>query len=451
MKKWISLILVLVLILGLSASFAADQTGNTADGGAALLNNIQHFKQSTIRMEVGSKIIYIDPVWLDGAPKDADLVFVTHTHGDHFSIQDVKNLMKKDAILVTTADGAEAAKKEGITRIKIVAPNKNYTAGGIRFKTVPSYNKDKPFHPKSNNWVGYIISANNANYYFAGDTDVIPEMKSIKADVAFLPVGGTYTMNVQEALEAVKLINPKIAVPIHFSDVVGTTDDAMNFVRSLDKGIQGAVLKDLLNGVSLFKQSTIRIQGSKTIYFDPMGIEGDPKDADVIFISHSHGDHLSIDDIKKLQKPETVLIVPGDSVKTVVDAGLTNVVTVWPNKKYEVDGLKFSTVPSYNIGKDFHKKESNWVGYIVSVNNTNYYFAGDTDNIPEMKDIKANVAFLPVGGTYTMSSAEAIAAANTMNPLVAVPIHYADIVGTVEDAKIFVQGLNPSIKGVLLK
>ena len=454
MKKLISFLLSLSLILALSVSYAANKTETGAvklDRSAALLKNVKHLKQSTIRIESDSKVIYVDPVWLDGAPKDADIVFVTHTHGDHFSMQDVKNVMKKDATLVITADGKDAAKKEGIAKIITVVPNKDYTAAGIKFKAVPAYNKDKPFHPKSNNWVGYIISINNANYYFAGDTDILPEMKSFKADVAFLPVGGTYTMNSQEAIEAANLIKPEVAVPIHFSDVVGTADDAQAFVRGLDKNIKGVILKDLLNGVSHLKQSTIRMQGSKTIYFDPMGIVGEPKDADIIFVSHSHGDHFSIDDIKKLVKKDTVLILAGDCVKSAVDAGLTNVVTVWPSKSYEVDGLKFSTVPAYNIGKDYHKKDSSWVGYIVNVNNTSYYFAGDTDNIPEMKDIKANVVFLPVGGTYTMTSKEAVEAANSINPLIAVPIHFADVVGTMEDAKAFVNGVQSSIQGKILK
>jgi len=212
------------------------------------------------------------------------------------------------------------------------------------------------------------------------------------------------------------------------------------------------LLKDLLNGVSLGKQSTIRIQGGKTVYFDPIGISGEPKDADLIFISHSHGDHFSVEDIKKLVKPETVLVLPADCVKPVVDAGLTNILTVGQNKNYELEGIKFAAVPAYNTNKQFHKKESNWVGYVVNLNGTSYYFAGDTDNIPEMKDIKANVVFLPVGGTYTMTAEEAAEAANIMKPVVAVPIHYGSgIVGTPEDGAKFIKGLDPAIKGVLLK
>lgn len=453
MKKAISLFLSLALFLSLGVSFAADTAASVSvkKDKSSLLKGIWHGKQSTVRMEAEGKVIYTDPVWLDNPVRDADLILVTHTHGDHFSLPDIKKLLKEDGMLVLPEDGVAAAKKEGLANVVSISPNKDYSANGIKFKAVPAYNLDKPFHTKSNKWVGYIVEANNANYYFAGDTDVLPEMKSFKADVAFLPVGGTYTMNAQEAIEAAKAINPAIAVPIHFADVVGTVDDAQAFIRGLDKGIIGAIMKDLLNGVTHITHSTIRIQSNKVIYFDPFQIGDKRNDADVIFISHSHNDHFSVTDIKKLVKKDTVLVVPGDCVKPAVDAGLTNIVTVWPSKSYEIDGLKFSTVPAYNVNKNFHKKESNWVGYIANINNASYYFAGDTDMIQEMKDIKANVIFLPVGGTYTMTSAEAVLAANAMNPLVAVPIHFGDIVGTAEDARNFVNGLNPSVKGVILK
>lgn len=210
-------------------------------------------------------------------------------------------------------------------------------------------------------------------------------------------------------------------------------------------------MKDLLGGVSHLKQSTIRIQSDKVVYFDPIRINGTPGDADALFISHSHYDHFSVEDVKKLVKKDTVLVLPEDCVKAAKEAGLTNVMTVRPSLGYEVGGLKFDTVPAYNIDKDFHKKESNWVGYIVTVNETSYYFAGDTDFIPEMKDIKTDVAFLPVGGTYTMTWKEAVEAANTIKPLAAVPIHFADIVGTADDAKNFVNGLGSTIKGTILK
>ena len=212
-----------------------------------------------------------------------------------------------------------------------------------------------------------------------------------------------------------------------------------------------ALSKKLLDGVSLGKQSTIRIHRGKTVYFDPIEINNEPKDADYIFISHRHSDHLSVDAVKKLVQPRTVVILPADCEQAVREAGLANILTVSPNKSYEQEGIIFSTVPAYNTNKQFHKKESNWVGYILKLNGVSYYFAGDTDKIPEMKDIKADVVFLPVGGTYTMTALEAAEAANSMKPPVAVPIHYGSgIVGTPEDGAKFIKKLDPSVKGVLL-
>jgi len=198
--------------------------------------------QSTIRI-AGSKVIYFDPVCIEGEPKDADIVFITHTHGDHFSIPDIKNVLKDDGTLVITMDGVEAAKAEGFKNVLGVTPTKDYTIDGIKVKTVPAYNTNKDFHLKSSGWVGYIADLNNTLYYMAGDTDVIPEMKGIKADVAFLPIGGTYTMTAKEAASAANIIKPLVAVPIHFVDVVGTWDDATTFVKSLDSSIKGAILK----------------------------------------------------------------------------------------------------------------------------------------------------------------------------------------------------------------
>ncbi|MCX7709268.1 MAG: MBL fold metallo-hydrolase [Clostridia bacterium] len=415
-----------------------------------LLDKVSHYKQSTVKIG-GEKTVYIDPFSIGGEPKDADIVFVTHTHGDHFSVPDIKKVMKKDAILVITADGADAARKDGITNIITVEPSKNYEAAGIQFKTVSSYNTNKDFHTKDKKWVGYILEMNKTSYYFSGDTDKIPEMNSIKADVAFLPVGGTYTMTAKEAAEAANIIKPKVAVPVHFADIVGSTRDAKEFIRSLDKSIKGVVLKDLLSGVEHGKQSTIRIKSDKVLYVDPLSIEGEPKDADVIFITHTHGDHYSIPDIKKIMKEDTVLVITADGVEGAKKEGLKNVVSVEPGKSYEAKGIKFETVPSYNTNKDFHPKSNQWVGYIVTVNNTRYYMAGDTDVIGEMSNFNADVAFLPVGGTYTMTAKEAAEAANTIKPLIAVPIHFADVVGTIEDAKEFIKRLSKDITGVLLK
>ncbi len=211
------------------------------------------------------------------------------------------------------------------------------------------------------------------------------------------------------------------------------------------------MMEDLLKGVSLHKNDGIRIGKSRTVYFDPYLLDEGRNDADFIFISHSHHDHLDADSIGKIIKQDTVVIAPENCIDILKAAGFGNTFAVLPQKSYVTAGLKFKTVPMYNVGKKFHPKENNWVGYIVYIDNSSYYFAGDTDLIPEMQEIDVDVAFLPVGGTYTMTADEAIRAAGVIKPRIAVPMHYADVAGTTEDAENFIKGLEPAIRGVIIK
>jgi len=206
-----------------------------------LLKGFTHLTHASIRFE-RDKVIYIDPFKIDGAPKDADIIFCTHDHFDHLSPGDIKKVMKPGAILVVPKKKAKKFKKYELSEVIGVEPFNEYEAQGIKFRTVPSYNLDKKFHKKKKNWVGYIIDVDEASYYFAGDTDYIPEMDEIEADVVFLPVGGTYTMNAEEAAKAANSIKPKVAVPIHFGTVVGAREDAETFTKNLDQGIQSKIL-----------------------------------------------------------------------------------------------------------------------------------------------------------------------------------------------------------------
>jgi L-ascorbate metabolism protein UlaG (beta-lactamase superfamily) len=236
MKHAILALLLVGLTLG-AVALAAE-----ADVKTNYLAGVEHFKQSTVRLQ-GGKVIYVDPYRFDGEPHDADLVLITHTHGDHFAAAEIKKVMKPGATVAVTADGLAKLPKDEFPKVITVAPNQGYEAEGITFRTVPAYNIGKEFHPKDKGWVGYIVDFNKLRYYFAGDTDVIPEMKDIRADVAFLPVGGKYTMTAAEAAQAANLIQPKVAVPYHFLDVVGTMDDARQFVSLLDPSISGIILR----------------------------------------------------------------------------------------------------------------------------------------------------------------------------------------------------------------
>lgn len=170
-------------------------------------------------------------------------------------------------------------------------------------------------------------------------------------------------------------------------------------------------------------------------YTDPFELENGKNDADIILITHGHFDHYSIQDIFKVGKDDTIFVIP-ESVET-PELNEDAIVRVKPNNTYEVKGIKIKTIPAYNIGKEFHKKEYEWVGYIMEYYGTRYYIAGDTDVTPENEKVKCDVAFVPVGGKYTMNAEEAAKLVNKIKPKIAVPIHYGSIVGSVEDAKRF--------------
>ena len=211
--------------------------------------------------------------------------------------------------------------------------------------------------------------------------------------------------------------------------------------------------ENIMEGISLNYHASIKInKNNKILYFDPYKINESLNDADYIFITHSHYDHFSLDDIKKVMNDNTKFIVTSDVEVQINNLGISSekITVVYPNETYTVDDISFDTVPSYNINKTFHKKSYNWVGYNVNINNTRYYIVGDSDVTDELKDVKCDVIFIPVGGTYTMTASEAADAVNTMDVKYAIPIHYGET-GSRTDAENFVNNLDSNIKGEILK
>ena len=208
----------------------------------------------------------------------------------------------------------------------------------------------------------------------------------------------------------------------------------------------------MLENVKVLIHSSIRITGEKTIYIDPFKIDAHYYDADFIFVTHDHYDHFSEEDIDKVRKNNTTFIVPTMLELKLLkkDIPSTNIITVEPNKAYNTREIKFETVSAYNISKPFHPKENEWVGYVIELDGIRYYIAGDTDITEENRHVKCDVALLPVGGTYTMNAEEAAELANIIEPQFAIPIHYGDIVGTKEDAEVFIKLLNQNIEGKIL-
>lgn len=209
-----------------------------------MLENIEVLFHSSIRIGK-EKVIYIDPFKIDKNYNDADIIFITHDHYDHYSEEDIDKVKKQDTMLVVPEELQTRLLRNGYSENDIITvePNKQYMIQGIRFETVSAYNTNKKFHPKDNKWVGYIIEIKGIRYYIAGDTDITEENKKIKCDVAFVPIGGTYTMDFKEAANLINEIKPKIAVPTHYGDIVGTNKDATDFIKLLHQTIKGVILK----------------------------------------------------------------------------------------------------------------------------------------------------------------------------------------------------------------
>ncbi len=208
----------------------------------------------------------------------------------------------------------------------------------------------------------------------------------------------------------------------------------------------------MLEYIEVLCHSSIKINKEKVIYIDPFKIDKNYNDADMIFVTHDHYDHYSEEDIDKIKKEDTIIIAPEELLTKLLRKGFRkdSIITVEPNKKYMIQGMKFETIPAYNTNKQFHPKENGWVGYIIEIKGVRYYIAGDTDITEENRKVKCDVAFVPVGGTYTMDFKEAATLVNEIKPKMAIPIHYGDIVGTKQDAIDFSKLLHPEIKCEIL-
>ena len=187
-------------------------------------------------------IVYVDPFKINKEYHDADYVFFTHSHYDHFSPEDIEKVKKENTVFIVTEDLKEKAEDlYGKENILVVKPNEDYHVSDFDFKTTYAYNVNKAFHPKENKWVGYLIQINNKTYYIAGDTDNIEEIQDIECDEAFIPIGGTYTMNYKEASELANAIKAKVVIPTHYGSIVGDKEDAIKF-KELVKGKEVKIL-----------------------------------------------------------------------------------------------------------------------------------------------------------------------------------------------------------------
>ncbi len=203
-----------------------------------MIDNIKWLGHDTFKI-IGEKIIYTDPYQIKTTDK-ADIILITHEHYDHFSPEDIKKLLGHNTVLVLPADCSGKINAKEI----VVKPGDKIEVEGIEIEAVPSYNTNKKFHPKEKGWLGFIFKVSGKRIYLAGDTDYIPEMKSLKnIDIALLPVSGTYVMNADEAVQAALDIKPKLAIPMHYGSIVGSEKDANYFAEKLKGKIDVIILK----------------------------------------------------------------------------------------------------------------------------------------------------------------------------------------------------------------
>lgn len=186
-------------------------------------------------LEHKGKNLYIDPYEINPKAKPAaDYLLITHPHYDHLSIPDIEPLVTTQTTIICSHDAEEKLSKFRSKAIKALKPGEEYRDEYVHITAVPAYNPDKPFHPKTNGWLGYTIKLGSVTTYHSGDTDIIPEMKDIECNVALLPVSGTYVMNAEEAADAANTIEPDIAIPMHWGAIIGAHQDAETFKKKCD-------------------------------------------------------------------------------------------------------------------------------------------------------------------------------------------------------------------------
>ena len=200
---------------------------------------VQVLTHSSIRITDDSHVIYADPYDIREAINDADYIFVTHSHYDHYSVEDINKKINNDTVIIAPKSMEEQVLQDyPNNKHCFILPKESINIGDIQITATCAYNVNKAFHPRGNNWVGYLITIGNETVYIAGDTDFNDDLKDIKCDIALIPVGGTYTCDYKSAAELVNNIKPKVAIPTHYGSVVGKEEDARKFCELVDSGIK---------------------------------------------------------------------------------------------------------------------------------------------------------------------------------------------------------------------
>ena len=197
---------------------------------------IKVFNQAAIKIESTTNI-YFDPYQIKEEFHDADYIFITHDHYDHYDEESIKNIMKSETMIVVPECLKERVSKL-TTNYFLVSPNEKYNLADLSFETTFSYNIDKPFHPKEKGYVGYKIKLEDKHLYIMGDTDYLEENLHMTCDICFIPIGGTYTMDVQEAAAYINELKPELAIPIHYGSIVGDLSLSKQFIDLVNPDIK---------------------------------------------------------------------------------------------------------------------------------------------------------------------------------------------------------------------
>ncbi|MBI2946924.1 MAG: MBL fold metallo-hydrolase [Verrucomicrobia bacterium] len=427
--------------------------------GDVVIHPIHH---GTFVMSWAGKMIYADPtggaIAFQGLPP-ADLLLITHIHPDHFDTNTLQ-AVKGPSTRIFAPQNVFDAMPGSLKSITTVMPN-GATASptGILIEAVAMYNTTPGrlnFHPRGLG-NGYILTIGGKRIYISGDTEDIPEMRALKnIDVAFLSMNPPFTMDVRQAVSAVREFKPRVVYPYHYRGVkMGPTgpDFTQPVTQDIDlfKELVGTELGievrlrhswytklevgdrletdqgDLI--IHPIHHSSVAMEwAGKTIYFDPTGgsagVQGYPA-ADLILISHIHGDHFNTNSLAALKGPNTIILAP-PTVVAVMPGSLREIAFEMTNgATANLFGLSVEVVPSYNTtpGRPFHPKGVG-NGYVLTLGGKRVYHAGDTEDIPEMRALKnIDVAFVPMNPPFTMDVNRAANAVREFKPRVVYPNH----------------------------
>lgn len=203
-----------------------------------IVANLHWLGHDTFRLDYSQGSIYFDPYEIkDGAAK-GDVILASHDHFDHCAAEEIAKVQGPDSVVLTEAGCAQKLSGD----VRVMKPGDQVEVKGAAVKAIPAYNTDKDFHPKAKGWLGFIVTVDGVSLYHSGDTDHIPEMEGLGVDLALVPVSGTYVMTAEQAVEAVKAIKPKLAIPMHYGAIVGEAGDAQRFAQALEGVVQVKVL-----------------------------------------------------------------------------------------------------------------------------------------------------------------------------------------------------------------